>query len=121
MKIARHRGIEKAIVALARRLAVIMHRIWVDGTEFRWTKGGRRSVRAVPPGYWKGAPPRGWHVHRRVARSDEIQMRCLDHQVCLLTDRHFREVGRRGDARIEFNPHQLLPFGGRECLLKFLG
>jgi transposase len=23
---------------LARRLAVIMHRIWVDGTEFRWTR-----------------------------------------------------------------------------------
>jgi hypothetical protein len=36
MKIARHRGMKKAIVALARRLAVIMHRIWVDGTEFRW-------------------------------------------------------------------------------------
>jgi transposase len=28
----------KAIVALARRLAVIMHRVWVDGTEFRWTR-----------------------------------------------------------------------------------
>jgi transposase len=27
MKIARHRGMKKAIVALARRLAVIMHRI----------------------------------------------------------------------------------------------
>ncbi len=38
MKIARHRGMKKAIVALARRLAVIMHRIWVDGTEFRWTR-----------------------------------------------------------------------------------
>jgi transposase len=38
MKIARHRGMKKAVVALARRLAVIMHRIWVDGTEFRWTK-----------------------------------------------------------------------------------
>ena len=38
MQIARRRGIKKAIVALARRLAVIMHRIWVDGTEFRWTK-----------------------------------------------------------------------------------
>ena len=38
MKIARRRGIKKAIVALARRLAVIMHRIWVDGTEFRWTR-----------------------------------------------------------------------------------
>ena len=38
MKIAKHRGMKKAIVALARRLAVIMHRIWTDGTEFRWTK-----------------------------------------------------------------------------------
>ena len=38
MKIAQHRGMKKAIVALARRLAVIMHRIWVDGTEFRWTR-----------------------------------------------------------------------------------
>ena len=38
MQIARRRGMKKAIVALARRLAVIMHRIWVDGTEFRWTQ-----------------------------------------------------------------------------------
>jgi transposase len=38
MKIARRRGMKKAIVALARRLAVIMHRIWVDGTEFQWTR-----------------------------------------------------------------------------------
>ena len=38
MKIARHRGMKKAIVALARRLAVVMHRIWVDGTEFQWTR-----------------------------------------------------------------------------------
>jgi transposase len=38
MKVARRRGMKKAIVALARRLAVIMHRIWVDGTEFRWTR-----------------------------------------------------------------------------------
>jgi transposase len=38
MKIARHRGMKKAIVALARRLAVILHRMWVDGTEFRWTR-----------------------------------------------------------------------------------
>jgi hypothetical protein len=38
MKIARHGGMKKAIVALARRLAVIMHRIWVDSTEFRWTR-----------------------------------------------------------------------------------
>jgi transposase len=38
MQIATRRGMKKAIVALARRLAVIMHRIWVDDTEFRWTR-----------------------------------------------------------------------------------
>ncbi len=38
MQIARRRGMKKAIVALARRLGVIMHRIWADGTEFRWTR-----------------------------------------------------------------------------------
>ena len=39
MQIARCCGMKKAIVALARQLAVIMHRIWVDGTEFHWTRG----------------------------------------------------------------------------------
>ena len=38
MNIARRWGQQKAIVALARRLAVIMHRMWSDGTDFRWTK-----------------------------------------------------------------------------------
>jgi transposase len=38
MQIAKRRGMKKAIVALARRLAVIMHRLWIDGTEFRWTR-----------------------------------------------------------------------------------
>lgn len=38
MNVAKRRGRQKAIVALARRLAVIMHRMWSDGTEFRWTK-----------------------------------------------------------------------------------
>ena len=38
MKIARRRGMKRAIVALARRLAVILHRFWVDGTVFRWTR-----------------------------------------------------------------------------------
>jgi transposase len=38
MKIARHRGMKRAIIAVARRMAVIMHRMWVDGTEFQWTR-----------------------------------------------------------------------------------
>jgi transposase len=31
-------GAAKAKVAVARKLAVILHRIWTDGTEFWWTK-----------------------------------------------------------------------------------
>jgi hypothetical protein len=38
IKIARHRGMRRAIIAVARRMAVVMHRIWVDGSEFRWTR-----------------------------------------------------------------------------------
>jgi transposase len=38
MNIAKRRGIKKAVVALARRLAVIMHRMWSDGSEFCWAK-----------------------------------------------------------------------------------
>lgn len=38
MNIAKRHGSKKAKVALARRLAVVMHRMWVDGSEFRWAK-----------------------------------------------------------------------------------
>jgi transposase len=38
INVAKRRGLRKAIVALARRLAMIMHRLWLDGTEFRWTR-----------------------------------------------------------------------------------
>ena len=31
-------------MALSRRLAVIMHRIWVDGTEFSWAGKSCRSM-----------------------------------------------------------------------------
>lgn len=38
MNVAKRRGLRKATIALARRLAVVMHRIWLDNTEFRWTR-----------------------------------------------------------------------------------
>ena len=44
MKIARHRGMKRAIVAVARRMAVIMHRMWADGSEFRWTRPTAEAV-----------------------------------------------------------------------------
>ncbi len=37
MAVAKRRGSKKARVALARKLGVILHRMWVDGTAFRWT------------------------------------------------------------------------------------
>jgi transposase len=36
VRVAERRGLARAKVALARKLAVVLHRIWVDGTEFRW-------------------------------------------------------------------------------------
>ena len=38
MNIAKRRGMARARVAVARKLAVILHRMWVDGSEFRWGK-----------------------------------------------------------------------------------
>jgi transposase len=35
-QVSRRRGHKKAIVALARRIAVILHRMWVDGADFHW-------------------------------------------------------------------------------------
>ena len=38
VRVVQRRGMRRAIVAVARRLAVILHRMWVDGSEFRWSK-----------------------------------------------------------------------------------
>ena len=37
MRIAKRRSVKSAKVALARKLAVVMHRMWSDGTDFRWS------------------------------------------------------------------------------------
>lgn len=36
LAVAKRRGMKRAIVAVARKLATILHRMWVDGTTFRW-------------------------------------------------------------------------------------
>jgi transposase len=38
MKLVKRNGLRKAKVAVARKLAVILHRMWIDGTEFNWSK-----------------------------------------------------------------------------------
>jgi transposase len=37
LKLAKRNGLGKAKVAVARKLAVILHRMWIDGTEFNWS------------------------------------------------------------------------------------
>ncbi len=36
-RLVKRNGLRKAKVAVARKLAVILHRMWIDGTEFNWS------------------------------------------------------------------------------------
>jgi len=38
LRLAKRAGMQKAKVAVARKLAVILHRMWIDGRDFRWGK-----------------------------------------------------------------------------------
>jgi len=51
LEVAKRRGMKRAKVAVARKLAVILHRMWIDGSTFRWTKaeGSTPEVLAVNP------------------------------------------------------------------------
>jgi transposase len=46
MDVAKRRGPKRAKVALARKIAVILHRMWVDGTTYRWTEAKPIAVQA---------------------------------------------------------------------------
>jgi transposase len=35
MDVAKRRGLKRAKIALARKIAVLLHRIWIDGTTYR--------------------------------------------------------------------------------------
>ncbi len=43
MQIAKTRGHRRAVIAVARKLAVILHRLWIDDTQFRWGTEVARS------------------------------------------------------------------------------
>ena len=38
MAVVKRRGMQKAVVAVARKLAIVLHRMWRDEADFRWTK-----------------------------------------------------------------------------------
>jgi transposase len=37
LAVAKRRGMQKAIVAVARKLSIVLHRMWRDGTDFHWS------------------------------------------------------------------------------------
>ena len=43
MKLAKTRGHKRAVIAVARKLAVILHRMWIDDAQFRWSTEAARS------------------------------------------------------------------------------
>ncbi len=43
MKLAKTRGHRRAVIAVARKLAVILHRMWLDDVSFRWSTEVARS------------------------------------------------------------------------------
>ena len=45
LRVGNRQGMKKAKVALARKLAVVLHRMWLDGTVFRW--GGQAGPGAA--------------------------------------------------------------------------
>ena len=47
MRIAKHRGMAQARVAVARKLAVVLHLMWSDGTEFRFGKAPAPAIAAA--------------------------------------------------------------------------
>jgi len=47
MNVAKRRGMARARVAVARKLAVILHRMWADGSEFRWGKQAAATMTAA--------------------------------------------------------------------------
>ena len=38
LQLAKRRGMKRAIVATARRLSVILHRMWTEGSDFRFSR-----------------------------------------------------------------------------------
>ncbi len=46
-RLTKLRGKKRATVALARRIGVVLHRMWRDGTEFRFTREEAMALRTA--------------------------------------------------------------------------
>ncbi|BBU63330.1 hypothetical protein MSC49_32650 [Methylosinus sp. C49] len=68
VKIAAKRGHKRAVVAVARKLAVVMHRMWIDGSAIRF------SAQEEP----SGSPKRGTKRTLAIASPESIEARMND-------------------------------------------
>ncbi len=44
LAVAKRRGMQKALVAVARKLAIVLHRMWRDEKDFRWSTGAATAA-----------------------------------------------------------------------------
>ena len=49
MKLARKKGFCKARIAVARKLAVILHKMWINETDFCWTTSQEDKISPAAP------------------------------------------------------------------------
>jgi len=45
LKLAKRTSMKCAMVAVARKLATILHRMWIDGSEFQWSAGAKVTAK----------------------------------------------------------------------------
>jgi hypothetical protein len=97
LRVAGRHGMRKAKVALARKLAVVMHRMWVDGTMFCWGEAGRerRLRRGRHATLGNQVPSRG--------RADRAKPQTLewpvDRTTCARSARPLRLIASCGGSR----------------------
>jgi transposase len=47
IKLAKKQGMAKARVAVARKLAILMHRMWIEGKDFRWESVSKTELEGL--------------------------------------------------------------------------
>ena len=110
IRLAKRSGLRKAKVAVARKLAVILHRMWIEGTEFKWSS---------KEGHCIGGQPSSRHQRETnvpagtlaLVRSPQA-LRCSKEQNALHTLIHQRHLtpscgGRAPTAERTLNPARM--------------
>jgi hypothetical protein len=82
MDVAKRRGSKRAKVALARKIAVILHRMWIDGTTYRCSGGS--AVATSREGH---CSPRSLFFRKRQASwTENLRLEKLEDQDLLRVD-----------------------------------